>query len=130
MLGDKLDRIWKCCAEIIAKAAEDKIYKVYVASLKALSTLLNYTTFTTDLAYIRSGLRPILASVLLKCADGQRRMAELSLETISDLCFGQTFLIGTCGQTQRYLFSCIDYICNAWYISFYIAILKVVLGLM
>ena len=48
MLVDKLERKWKCAVEMIAKAAEDKVYKVYSASIKALRTLLAFTKFTND----------------------------------------------------------------------------------
>ena len=103
MLADKLERIWRCAAEIIAKAAEDKVYKVYSAAIKALRTLLAFTTFTQDLGYIWAGIRPIICSILLKCSDGQKRMAELSLETVAEICKGQTFTIGNCGQMHRFL---------------------------
>jgi hypothetical protein len=105
MLVDKLERKWKCAVEMIAKAAEDKVYKVYSVSIKALRTLLTFTKFTNeDVSYVMAGIRPILHSILLKCADGQKRMAELSLETISELCLEQTFqLEGHCGQKPRSL---------------------------
>ena len=101
MLADKLDRIWRCAAEIIAKAAEDKVYKVYSAAIKALRTLLAFTTYTKDLTHVWAGIRPIIYRILLKCSDGQKRMAELSLDTVADLCKGQTFFIGNCGQIYR-----------------------------
>ena len=87
------------------KAAEDKVYKVYSVSIKALRTLLTFTKFTNeDVSYVMAGIRPILHSILLKCADGQKRMAELSLETIAELCLEQTFqLEGHCGQKPRWV---------------------------
>ena len=100
MLVDKLERKWKCAVEMIAKAAEDKVYKVYSVSIKALRTLLTFTKFTNE--DVMAGIRPILHSILLKCADGQKRMAELSLETIAELCLEQTFQFeGHCGQKPR-----------------------------
>lgn len=90
--------------EIIAKAAEDKVFKVYQASIKALRTLLAFANFTTDLNYVWTTMRPIINSILLKCADRrQKRMSDLSLETISELCFGQHFQLGNRGQNQRYV---------------------------
>eukprot|EP00093_Oithona_nana_P012587 12587.XXX_477169_473945_1 [CDS] Oithona nana genome sequencing. len=83
---ERLDRIWRCTSEMIAKAAEDKVYKVYSAAIKALKSLLAFTHFAPDLNYVQAGIRPIIYSILLKCADGQKRMAELSMETIHDLC--------------------------------------------
>ena len=105
MLVDKLERKWKCAVEMIAKAAEDKVYKVYSVSIKALRTLLTFTKFTNeDVSYVMAGIRPILHSILLKCADGQKRMAELSLETIAELCLEQTFQFeGHCGQKPRWV---------------------------
>jgi mitogen-activated protein kinase kinase kinase 1 len=101
MLADKLDRIWRCTADMIARAAEDKVFKVYWASLKAMKTLVAFAHFTRDINYVRNGIKPIVQSILLKCADGQKRMAELSLQTIADLCSNQTFMVGNCGQMQR-----------------------------
>ena len=77
------------------------MFKVYWAALRAMRTLLAFAHFTRDLNYIRAGIKPIVQSILLKCADGQKRMAELSLHTIAELCTNQTFIIGTCGQNQR-----------------------------
>ena len=48
-----------------------------------------------------TSVKKIQKSILLKCADGQKRMAELSLQTIADLCSNQTFMVGNCGQIQR-----------------------------
>ena len=87
---------------MIAKAAEDKVYKVYSAAIKALKNLLAFTNFAPDLNYIRTGIRPVLYSILLKCADGQKRMAELSLETIHDFCREESVIGGGTGQKQRY----------------------------
>ena len=88
---------------MIAKAAEDKVYKVYSAAIKALKNLLAFTHFAPDWNYVRAGVRPILYSILLKCADGQKRMAELSLETIGDICREEGFVVGgTTGQKQRF----------------------------
>lgn len=102
MLADKLDRIWRCTAEMIAKAVEDKVFKVYWAALKATRTLLAFAHFTRDANYIKAGIKPIIQSILLKCSDGQNRMRELSLQTIAEICSNsQTFSIGTCGQHQR-----------------------------
>jgi hypothetical protein len=101
MLADKLDRIWRCAAEMLAKAAEDKVYKVYLAALKGMRCLMAFAHFTQDQAYIRAGIRPILHSILLKCADGHKRMAEISLEAILEICQEEVFAIGTCGQKQR-----------------------------
>ena len=75
---------------------------MYWAALKATRTLLAFAHFTRDVNYIRAGIKPIVQSILLKCSDGQKRMAELSLQTIAEICSNnQTFAIGTCGQNQR-----------------------------
>ena len=89
------------CSLFIARAAEDKVFKVYWAALKAMKTLVAFAHFTRDANYVRNGIKPIVQSILLKCADGQKRMAELSLQTIADLCSNQTFMVGNCGQIQR-----------------------------
>ena len=77
MLVDKLERKWKCAVEMIAKAAEDKVYKVYSVSIKALRTLLTFTKFTNeDVSYVMAGIRPILHIILLKCSDVQKRRIQ------------------------------------------------------
>ena len=66
-----------------------------------MKTLVAFAHFTRDANYVRNGIKPIVQSILLKCADGQKRMAELSLQTIADLCSNQTFMVGNYGQIQR-----------------------------
>ena len=89
--SDKLDRQWRCCAEMLATMIEDKVYKVYLAAVKALKALLNFLTCSGEiqLAGIRQQVRPLIQSLLVKCADGNRRISEVSTEALCQLCRGQ-----------------------------------------
>ena len=94
MTGDyneRTERAWKCCAEMLATMIEDKVYKVYLAAVRATRALLNFLSCRDELqlGQIRSQMRPIIQSVLVKCADGNRRISELSTETLVHLCRGQ-----------------------------------------
>ena len=87
--SDRLDRIWRCAADVLAKIVEDKVYKVYLSAIKCLRTLLVFTPIQDEAheQMIRTNcIRPILQTILLKCADGNRRIAELSVETIQEMC--------------------------------------------
>jgi len=94
MTGDyteRTERAWKCCAEMLATMIEDKVYKVYHAAVKTTRALLNFLSCRDDLqlSQIKSQLRPIIQSILIKCADGNRRISELSTETLVQLARGQ-----------------------------------------
>ena len=87
---DKAERVWRCAADVVAKTVGDKVYKVYVASVRCLQTLLAHTKPTSKdvLTMTRVGVRPIVQNILAKCADGNKRIAELSVETILEFCKG------------------------------------------
>ena len=89
--SDKLERQWRCCAEMLSTMIEDKVYKVYLAAVKAFRALLNFLNCTgeSQLAGVKLQVRPLIQSLLVKCADGNRRISELSVETLYELCRGQ-----------------------------------------
>ena len=61
---------------------EDKVYKVYLAAVKTLRALLNFLSCQDEahLNSIKSQLRPLIQSVLVKCADSNRRVSEVSTD--------------------------------------------------
>jgi len=89
--SEKVDRSWKCCADMLSMMIEDKVYKVYLAAVKALRALLQFINCDneTQLGQIRSQIRPIIQSILVKCADGNKRISEVSTESLFELCRGQ-----------------------------------------
>jgi hypothetical protein len=34
--SERVERAWRCCADMLAMLVEDKVYKVYLAAIKAL----------------------------------------------------------------------------------------------
>ena len=89
--SEKVERQWRCCAEMLATMIEDKVYKVYLAAVKAFQALLNFLHCETveQLASLRLQVRPLLQSLLVKCADGNRRISEVSTAALFQLCRGQ-----------------------------------------
>jgi hypothetical protein len=44
--SERVERAWKCCADMLAMLIEDKVYKVYLAAVKALrSDLFSQNSF-------------------------------------------------------------------------------------
>merc|ERR1712020_466151 len=76
---EKRDRIWKCAFEILARVIEDKVYKVYVACIECFRTLLRFSQGRSHLSsnQLAPCIRPILQTILTKCGDSNKRMAEL-----------------------------------------------------
>jgi len=89
--SERVERSWKCCAEILATIIEDKVYKVYLAAVKTLRAVLNFLNCHDDvqLQQIKNQMRPLIQSILIKCADGNRRISEVSTDALFELCRGQ-----------------------------------------
>ena len=95
---EKMERSWKCCVEILQLLLEDKVYKVYLAAVKTLRALLNFLNCKdeTQFQQIKTQIRPLLHCILIKCADGNRRISEVSTETLLEISRGHEadFAIG------------------------------------
>eukprot|EP00092_Neocalanus_flemingeri_P005834 GFUD01006278.1.p1 GENE.GFUD01006278.1~~GFUD01006278.1.p1 ORF type:complete len:1424 (+),score=191.28 GFUD01006278.1:322-4593(+) len=89
--SERVDRSWKCCAEMLSTMIEDKVYKVYLAAVKTLRAVLNFLNCHDDvqLQQIKNQMRPLIQSILIKCADGNRRISEVSTDALYELCRGQ-----------------------------------------
>ncbi len=89
---------------ILTLLTSDPVYKIYVGCMRVLRTLLSspyvvdaaaagpstpsLTTSSVTVAYESPVLRllhPVLAHVIIKCADSNRRTSQLSLATIVEL---------------------------------------------
>lgn len=79
-----------CCANILAQVANDPVYKVYLACLRCLRALLAHLSPTSaQVVGLRELFRPLVHTLLLKCADGNRRTSQISVDSILELCRGQ-----------------------------------------
>jgi len=89
--SERVDKSWKCCSEMLATMIEDKVYKVYLAAVKTLRAVLNFLNCNDDvqLQQIKNQMRPLIQSILVKCADGNRRISEVSTDALFELCRGQ-----------------------------------------
>ena len=76
---------------MLATMIEDKVYKVYLAAVKTLRAVLNFLNCHDDiqLQQIKNQMRPLIQSILIKCADGNRRISEVSTDALYELCRGQ-----------------------------------------
>ena len=88
---ERQERSWRCCADMLAMMIEDKVYKVYLAAVKTLRALLNFLSCQDEahLNSIKSQLRPLIQSVLIKCADSNRRVSEVSTDFLFEMCRGE-----------------------------------------
>ncbi|KAH9515353.1 Mitogen-activated protein kinase kinase kinase 1, partial [Bulinus truncatus] len=76
---------------ILAYSCADPVYRVFVASLRAIRTMLSYTP-CRDIEQrmrLQTVLKPIVEAIILKCTDGNRRTSQLSLSTLVELVKGQ-----------------------------------------
>ncbi|XP_063431372.1 mitogen-activated protein kinase kinase kinase 1-like isoform X2 [Mytilus trossulus] len=81
----------ECCCQILAFMSNDPVYRVYVASLRTLRTILSYTPCREQHQKLRLErlLKSIVDAVAIKCTDGNRRTSQLSLSTIVEIGKGQ-----------------------------------------
>lgn len=80
-----------CCANILAQVANDPVYKVYLACLRCLRVLLAHLNPSpgSQVTALQELFRPLVHTLLLKCADGNRRTSQISVDSILELCRGQ-----------------------------------------
>lgn len=82
--------LW-CCTKILTMVAADPVFKVYLGCVRCFRVLLSYANCRTNrqLDELRDLIRPIVRTLLLKCADRNRRTAHLSAEVLVELAKGQ-----------------------------------------
>ncbi|XP_076821673.1 mitogen-activated protein kinase kinase kinase 1-like isoform X2 [Clavelina lepadiformis] len=80
-----------CCA-ILAMVCADPEYRVYITALRTLRAMMAYTHCRTneDVHALQRLLVPVIETILLKCADSNRRTVQLSVSTVMELCRGQS----------------------------------------
>lgn len=76
--------------EILAVLAADPVYRVYIACLRCFCSLLTYTLCRTeeDRQQLRKNVDPVIKAILMKCADGNRQVNQLSTTTLLELAKG------------------------------------------
>ncbi|CAG0887474.1 unnamed protein product [Darwinula stevensoni] len=79
------------CASILALMVSDPVYKVYLACVRCLRSLLANLPWPPDAepGTLQALLQPVLQNILLKCTDGNQRMSQLSIETLVEFAKGQ-----------------------------------------
>ncbi|XP_074643836.1 mitogen-activated protein kinase kinase kinase 1-like [Tubulanus polymorphus] len=81
----------ECCCNMLSMVCADPVYKVFVAALKTLRSLLGNIICSSyeELEWIQSLLRPIIDTILIKCTDSNRKTSQLSMSTILELAKAQ-----------------------------------------
>ncbi|XP_075397163.1 mitogen-activated protein kinase kinase kinase 1 [Tenrec ecaudatus] len=81
----------EACCNILSMVCADPVYKVYVAALKTLRAMLVYTPCHSlaERIKLQRLLRPVVDTILVKCADANSRTSQLSISTLLELCKGQ-----------------------------------------
>ncbi|KAM5264548.1 mitogen-activated protein kinase kinase kinase 1 [Ctenodactylus gundi] len=81
----------EACCSILSMVCADPVYKVYVAALKTLRAMLVYTPCHSlaERIKLQRLLRPVVDTILVKCADANSRTSQLSISTLLELCKGQ-----------------------------------------
>uniref|UniRef100_A0A672MUP7 Mitogen-activated protein kinase kinase kinase 1 n=1 Tax=Sinocyclocheilus grahami TaxID=75366 RepID=A0A672MUP7_SINGR len=85
------DVVVESCCSVLSMVCADPVYKVYVAALKTLRAMLVYTPChsVSEQTRLQQLLRPVVETILVKCADANSRTSQLSVSTLLELCKGQ-----------------------------------------
>ncbi|XP_061119428.1 mitogen-activated protein kinase kinase kinase 1 isoform X2 [Conger conger] len=85
------DVVVESCCSVLSMVCADPVYKVYVAALKTLRAMLVYTPChsVAERTRLQQLLRPVVETILVKCADANSRTSQLSVSTLLELCKGQ-----------------------------------------
>ncbi|EMP41371.1 Mitogen-activated protein kinase kinase kinase 1 [Chelonia mydas] len=85
------DVVVESCCSVLSMVCADPVYKVYVAALKTLRAMLVYTPCHTlaERTKLQRLLKPVVETILVKCADANSRTSQLSVSTLLEMCKGQ-----------------------------------------
>lgn len=85
------DTVVECCCSVLSVVCADPVYKVYVAALKTLRAMLVYSPCHSpaEKTRLQRLLKPVVETILVKCADANSRTSQLSVSTLLELCKGQ-----------------------------------------
>ncbi|KAK3580955.1 hypothetical protein CHS0354_006982 [Potamilus streckersoni] len=84
-------KILGCFFSVLAFMVSDPVYKVFIAGLKSLRTVLSHISGREEQqrARLRVLIKPVVDAIIIKCTDGNRRTNQLSLSTMAELAKGQ-----------------------------------------
>ncbi|XP_044301899.1 mitogen-activated protein kinase kinase kinase 1 isoform X3 [Varanus komodoensis] len=85
------DVVVESCCSVLSMVCADPVYKVYIAALKTLRAMLVYTPCHSlaERAKLQQLLKPVVETILVKCADANSRTSQLSVSTLLEMCKGQ-----------------------------------------
>ncbi|KAK6304948.1 hypothetical protein J4Q44_G00237280 [Coregonus suidteri] len=85
------DVVLESCCSVLSMVCADPVYKIYVAALKTLRAMLVYTPChsVSERSRLQQLLRPVVETILVKCADANSRTSQLSVSTLLELCKAQ-----------------------------------------
>uniref|UniRef100_A0A4W5NMW3 Mitogen-activated protein kinase kinase kinase 1 n=1 Tax=Hucho hucho TaxID=62062 RepID=A0A4W5NMW3_9TELE len=85
------DVVLESCCSVLSMVCADPVYKVYVAALKTLRAMLVYAPChsVSERSRLQQLLRPVVETILVKCADANSRTSQLSVSTLLELCKAQ-----------------------------------------
>ncbi|XP_053887993.1 mitogen-activated protein kinase kinase kinase 1 isoform X1 [Malaclemys terrapin pileata] len=85
------DVVVESCCSVLSMVCADPVYKVYVAALKTLRAMLVYTPCHSlaERTKLQRLLKPVVETILVKCADANSRTSQLSVSTLLEMCKGQ-----------------------------------------
>uniref|UniRef100_A0A8C8AYD2 Mitogen-activated protein kinase kinase kinase 1 n=1 Tax=Otus sunia TaxID=257818 RepID=A0A8C8AYD2_9STRI len=85
------DVVVESCCSVLSMVCADPVYKVYVAALKTLRAMLVYASCHTlaERTKLQQLLKPVVETILVKCADANSRTSQLSVSTLLEMCKGQ-----------------------------------------
>nr|XP_056705014.1 mitogen-activated protein kinase kinase kinase 1 [Euleptes europaea] len=89
------DVVVESCCSVLSMVCADPVYKVYVAALKTLRAMLVYTPCHSpgERTKLQQLLKPVIETILVKCADANSRTSQLSVSTLLEMCKGQAGML-------------------------------------
>ncbi|KAJ9574004.1 hypothetical protein L9F63_008601, partial [Diploptera punctata] len=87
---ERKEVIW-CCAKILTMVAADPVFEVYLGCVRCFRVLLSYLSCRTkqEQQELQDLIRPVIKTLLLKCAEKDVRTSYLSAEVLVEFCKGQ-----------------------------------------
>lgn len=84
-VGDYSEKFQRCVLDILSKMVMDKVFKVYSVAIQCMRLVLRNLVPQSDFSGFAHQLKPVLQGILQKCADGNKRVADLSTEVLLEL---------------------------------------------
>ncbi|PSN44002.1 hypothetical protein C0J52_16489 [Blattella germanica] len=85
------EQVLLCCAKILKMVVADPVFGVFLSCVRCFRVLLTYKKCDTKIQQeeLQELVRPILKTLIVKCADQNRRTACLSVEVLVEFAKGQ-----------------------------------------